>query len=56
MYELNTKEDKIKKILSIMINSCFVCVDINEEINGITVENVSIDQLNNEFCQFLSII
>jgi hypothetical protein len=56
IYELGMKEDKIKKLLSIMINSSFVCVDFNEQINGLEVDNVSIDQLNNEFCQFLSII
>ena len=56
IYELGMKEDKIRKILSIMINSSFVCVDINPQINGLEVDNVSIDQLNNEFCQFLSII
>lgn len=54
--ELSIKEDPIIKKLSTIINSAFIFVDYNEEINGIDYIDVNVDIITDEFLLFLSII
>lgn len=54
--ELNSKEDPIIKWLSIIINSVFVFVDPDPEINGKRCEDIQNDLIIDEFLRFLSII
>ena len=54
--ELNPKEDPIIKRLSTIINSSFELVDIDEEVNGYTIEDMPMDKIIDEFLVFLSII
>lgn len=54
--ELNPKEDIIIKKLSTIINSSFVVVDTNPEFNGLTINELGMDAIINEFLIFLSII
>lgn len=54
--QLNPKEPPIKKLLSTIINSSFVWVDTNPEINGKENDDIDIDTMINEFETFLLII
>lgn len=54
--ELNSKEDPIIKLLSIIINSVFTFVDPDPEINGKRCEDIQNDLIIDEFLRFLSII
>lgn len=54
--EINPKEDPIIKWLSIIINSVFVFVDPDPEINGKRCEDIQNDLIIDEFLRFLSII
>ena len=53
--ELRLKEDPIIKLLSTMLNSTFVLVDTNPDINGRVADNFNPDILSSEFMLFLSI-
>jgi len=56
MKELNPKEDPIIKKLSAFINSTFVFVDCNDDINGMEYDDINMDLIIDEFLLFLSII
>lgn len=53
--ELNPKEDPILKRISAIIQSTFIWVDPDPEINGIECEDLDLDRLNNEIQYFFSI-
>lgn len=54
--QLNPKESPTKKILSTMINSTFVWVDYESEINGKENAEIDIDLIINEYEMFLLLI
>lgn len=54
--EINPKNNIILKTLSTIINSTFTLIDVNEEINGIPLENFDTERLKDEFFSFLYII
>ncbi len=54
--ELNSKEDPIVKKLSTIINSTFIFVDYESEIDGMEYKDVNTDIIIDEFLLFLSII
>lgn len=54
--QLNPKESPTRKLLSTIINSTFIWVDPNEEINGKENDDVDIDVIIDEFETFLLII
>lgn len=54
--ELNTKEDLIIKKLSTIINSSFVFVDYETDIDGMEYKDVNTDIIIDEFLLFLSLI
>lgn len=56
VFELQSKEDPILKMLSNIINCSYEFVDMNEEINGYKLTDIDMDDIVNEFLQFLSII
>lgn len=53
--ELGMKEDPIIKDLSTMINSRFVFVDFDPDINGFVAENIDRDYITSDYMLFLSI-
>lgn len=54
--QLNPKESPIRKLLSTIINSAFIWVDTNPDINGRENADVDIDTMIDEFETFLLII
>ena len=54
--QLNPKDSPTRKLLSTIINSTFIWVDPNEEINGKENDDVDIDIIIDEFESFLLII
>jgi hypothetical protein len=56
VYDLSPKKELIIKRLSTIINSTFILVDPDSEINGIEYTDVNIDRIIDEYLQFLSII
>ncbi len=54
--ELSPKEDPIVKRLSTIINSTFILVDPNPELNEMIVDDIPVDKIIDEFLTFLSII
>ena len=53
--ELGLKEDPIIKAISTMLNSTFVFVDTDPDINGLVSDDLNADILVSEFMAFLSI-
>ena len=53
--ELNLKEDPIVKMLSTMINSKFIFVDTDPELNGRVWDDVDVDLVVSDLMLFLSI-
>lgn len=53
--ELGLKEDPIIKAISTMLNSTFVFVDTDPDINGLVSDDLNADILVSEFMTFLSI-
>ena len=53
---INPKESPIRKLLSTIINSTFIWVDTNEDINGKENDDIDIDIMIDEFQTFLLII
>ena len=54
--ELNTKENPITKYLSVIINCEFEFVDMDPDINGMKMEDITSSDIAPEFLLFLSII
>lgn len=54
--EIAAKENPIQKKLSTIINSSFVLVDFDPEINGRVLTDIPIDTIMDEYYTFLSII
>lgn len=54
--QVNVKEDLLIKKLSTIINSSFIIIDENEELNGQKMDNISLDKIINEFLKFLVIV
>lgn len=54
--EINTKEDILIKKLSTIINSSFIIIDENTELNGQSMDSIGLDQIIDEFLKFLVII
>ena len=54
--EIAPKENPIQKKLSTIINSSFILVDYDPEINGRVLTDVPIDTVMDEYYTFLSII
>lgn len=56
LMELNLKENPILKTLATIINSTYVLVDADPEINGYKLEHLDQDAIADEYLLFLSII
>lgn len=56
LQELDKKDDPIIKKLSGLVNSTFEFVDFDPEINGFVYDDIDIDEFDDEFTLFLSII
>ena len=54
--ELNPKENPIIKYLSVIINCEFEFVDMDPDINGMKMEDITSSDIAPEFLLFLSII
>lgn len=53
--ELNPKDDFLLKKISSIIQSTFIWVDPDPEINGVVCEDMDLDRLNNEIQYFFAI-
>jgi hypothetical protein len=51
--EITGKDDIIKKYVSSIINSTFTLVDESPKLNGLVCNNLKLDDVIDEFCQFL---